>query len=123
MIRRPPRSTLFPYTTLFRSAFEFGSTLRLAMREAEMHDAFLYAEGVDALRADDRAAHARQLAAALQSFGGRVILAGEEETLAFASHGSLRVLAVPFGVQDFAQRRACWQEALRIGRASCRERV
>src|SRR2546429_10017054 len=30
MIRRPPRSTLFPYTTLFRSAFDsFG---RLASR-------------------------------------------------------------------------------------------
>src|SRR3712207_7875400 len=25
MIRRPPRSTLFPYTTLFRSGIEFGS--------------------------------------------------------------------------------------------------
>src|SRR2546430_11102234 len=24
MIRRPPRSTLFPYTTLFRSAFAIG---------------------------------------------------------------------------------------------------
>src|SRR3712207_7682650 len=24
MIRRPPRSTLFPYTTLFRSVAEFG---------------------------------------------------------------------------------------------------
>src|SRR2546426_12309208 len=24
MIRRPPRSTLFPYTTLFRSGFGFG---------------------------------------------------------------------------------------------------
>src|SRR6185436_5686879 len=24
MIRRPPRSTLFPYTTLFRSVFRFG---------------------------------------------------------------------------------------------------
>src|SRR2546430_5189244 len=24
MIRRPPRSTLFPYTTLFRSVFLFG---------------------------------------------------------------------------------------------------
>src|SRR5438034_8865970 len=30
MLRRPPRSTLFPYTTLFRSWFEMGgrSTLR-----------------------------------------------------------------------------------------------
>src|SRR3712207_6932512 len=25
MIRRPPRSTLFPYTTLFRSAISYGS--------------------------------------------------------------------------------------------------
>src|SRR2546422_1955266 len=25
MIRRPPRSTLFPYTTLFRSPFDAGS--------------------------------------------------------------------------------------------------
>src|SRR5256885_9229366 len=25
MIRRPPRSTLFPYTTLFRSSIHFGS--------------------------------------------------------------------------------------------------
>src|SRR5258708_31242179 len=25
MIRRPPRSTLFPYTTLFRSAHEIGT--------------------------------------------------------------------------------------------------
>src|SRR2546430_7411660 len=27
MIRRPPRSTLFPYTTLFRSSFEFETIL------------------------------------------------------------------------------------------------
>src|SRR2546421_7903748 len=29
MIRRPPRSTLFPYTTLFRSAALFGGLHRL----------------------------------------------------------------------------------------------
>src|SRR5260370_18914586 len=28
MIRRPPRSTLFPYTTLFRSTQSFGSFAR-----------------------------------------------------------------------------------------------
>src|SRR2546426_9307175 len=28
MIRRPPRSTLFPYTTLFRSRPEHGETIR-----------------------------------------------------------------------------------------------
>src|SRR3712207_9321637 len=32
MIRRPPRSTLFPYTTLFRSA---GAGQRLADREGD----------------------------------------------------------------------------------------
>src|SRR3712207_9556756 len=30
MIRRPPRSTLFPYTTLFRSGLSAGIHLRLA---------------------------------------------------------------------------------------------
>src|SRR3712207_6895070 len=29
MIRRPPRSTLFPYTTLFRSRSRRGSTTRM----------------------------------------------------------------------------------------------
>src|SRR5688572_32531197 len=31
MIRRPPRSTLFPYTTLFRSASEEGDESELAV--------------------------------------------------------------------------------------------
>src|SRR2546430_4434488 len=35
MIRRPPRSTLFPYTTLFRSHTEFAELLaRLGARDA-----------------------------------------------------------------------------------------
>src|SRR5256885_11969957 len=32
MIRRPPRSTLFPYTTLFRSLFHFMQNLSDATR-------------------------------------------------------------------------------------------
>src|SRR5205085_8030296 len=32
MIRRPPRSTLFPYTTLFRSIAKFVPTSRVGMR-------------------------------------------------------------------------------------------
>src|SRR5256885_9490125 len=35
MIRRPPRSTLFPYTTLFRSG-EGHDTQRLSHRQAQM---------------------------------------------------------------------------------------
>src|SRR5437667_8247347 len=34
MIRRPPRSTLFPYTTLFRSFPDAVEGLRRAVREA-----------------------------------------------------------------------------------------
>src|SRR3712207_7280486 len=37
MIRRPPRSTLFPYTTLFRSSlFDSGSHLPAAHEHAEL---------------------------------------------------------------------------------------
>src|SRR5688572_32709014 len=40
MIRRPPRSTLFPYTTLFRSAFEVGAEKCLtALRLKRPHQA------------------------------------------------------------------------------------
>ena len=35
MIRRPPRSTLFPYTTLFRSAVNAGLTLHLKSEYGE----------------------------------------------------------------------------------------
>src|SRR2546430_8221042 len=34
MIRRPPRSTLFPYTTLFRSSLHAGGTDRALARVA-----------------------------------------------------------------------------------------
>src|SRR3712207_8561510 len=35
MIRRPPRSTLFPYTTLFRSARQFDVPRRLPLWEPQ----------------------------------------------------------------------------------------
>src|SRR5690606_40464753 len=34
LLRRPPRSTLFPYTTLFRSLPNSDSTLRMARRKS-----------------------------------------------------------------------------------------
>src|SRR5256885_13336560 len=34
MIRRPPRSTLFPYTTLFRSRFNYSASAELVWRHA-----------------------------------------------------------------------------------------
>src|SRR2546430_10357174 len=37
MIRRPPRSTLFPYTTLFRSLLAFGARAASAWEKTAMH--------------------------------------------------------------------------------------
>src|SRR5260370_26987729 len=34
MIRRPPRSTLFPYTTLFRSSSEISESVNFCVMEA-----------------------------------------------------------------------------------------
>src|ERR1039458_4607215 len=58
MIRRPPRSTLFPYTTLFRSIGEYskGMRKRVAMGASLIHRPELFLmdepfEGVDAVGA------------------------------------------------------------------------
>src|SRR2546430_15620930 len=57
MIRRPPRSTLFPYTTLFRSAaslasmsFDFGPTL---LEWMEQHAPGTYSAVVVLLRSEE----------------------------------------------------------------------
>src|SRR5256885_9476475 len=39
MIRRPPRSTLFPYTTLFRSQDDHGVRVRAADRRRHLAEA------------------------------------------------------------------------------------
>src|SRR2546422_6570914 len=38
MIRRPPRSTLFPYTTLFRSLFDQRDEIAIASHDGESVD-------------------------------------------------------------------------------------
>src|SRR3712207_8698445 len=61
MIRRPPRSTLFPYTTLFRSALgALPSVLMLAARDAATSDRLavgrsLYEEAIGLARETDQA--------------------------------------------------------------------
>src|SRR3712207_8707688 len=61
MIRRPPRSTLFPYTTLFRSREELrGEVARGTITQAE------YATIVDA---EER----RRVLASAQARGGRAL--------------------------------------------------
>src|SRR5258707_7182041 len=55
MIRRPPRSTLFPYTTLFRSPGTFAANCLLARRLAERGVRFiqLYHQGWDQHRSEE----------------------------------------------------------------------
>src|SRR2546429_5726589 len=43
MIRRPPRSTLFPYTTLFRSVLDVGGLPERALLRAAVSVAVLFA--------------------------------------------------------------------------------
>src|SRR3712207_6961059 len=38
MIRRPPRSTLFPYTTLFRSPAQVGEHLVAGVEQPQLHE-------------------------------------------------------------------------------------
>src|SRR5690349_22536305 len=60
MIRRPPRSTLFPYTTLFRSELE--TFIRLLQRETQLLPITIYLDARDV----DKAAEGR--AAAIKRF-------------------------------------------------------
>src|SRR3989442_9196455 len=53
MIRRPPRSTLFPYTTLFRSRFsDHGLEQRFLAVEVEVDRAFGHAGAARHVRED-----------------------------------------------------------------------
>src|SRR5687768_18229555 len=54
MIRRPPRSTLFPYTTLFRSGPRRRVRGRRSRGRADLHDGLQHAVRAGApLRADE----------------------------------------------------------------------
>src|SRR2546427_10641260 len=112
MIRRPPRSTLFPYTTLFRSTstqrhaglrrqvFSFGTELR------NLGPAFAQA---------DADAMLERANAAIADFGGGTRLG--------SSLGELRRLHARHRVSGLVGRRTLVLIISEIGRASCRERV
>src|SRR5258708_31556070 len=54
MIRRPPRSTLFPYTTLFRSAVTWGAVRHPSMPSGEFPVAeFLYKNSATGNRSEE----------------------------------------------------------------------
>src|SRR5260370_14676721 len=56
MIRRPPRSTLFPYTTLFRSQHHLGDMLEIQPSEVGMHLVAWLPPGIDDQAAAQQAA-------------------------------------------------------------------
>src|SRR2546430_17361531 len=107
MIRRPPRSTLFPYTTLFRSPHDRGEArVHLASLKAEPradHAAGLAKVAEDRLRAVDRHREADRL----RLFGDERVDA--DDVRAPVHERAARVARVDRGV------------GLEIGRASCRE--
>src|SRR3712207_9170363 len=103
MIRRPPRSTLFPYTTLFRSGLEIERA-RIA-REREQQELEL-----ERRRALDLAEFDRQIALSAKA---------ADVTRAEAEKRRAEIIAA----QETDAARIAQDRALEIGRASCRERV
>src|SRR5260370_25384804 len=78
MIRRPPRSTLFPYTTLFRSGLALVDELKLQVVGADGH-------GLRVAFGDNADAEARQAAEG----NAEAVVRSEEHTSELQSHLNL----------------------------------
>src|SRR3712207_9198419 len=116
MLRRPPRSTLFPYTTLFRSQ---GPKSKEVMTD-------LFGEGildVPYYYMVHRELDGMELVISRTGYSGEL---GYELYLKNASRDGLklwdRVLQAgePYGISPIGP---CHIRRIEIGRASCRERV
>src|SRR5947199_5399220 len=77
MIRRPPRSTLFPYTTLFRSFAAFPVALQLGGCDPECRSIEPWQRIADALAFGDRTG---------ESLHGRVLGEDRKSTRLNSSH-------------------------------------
>src|SRR3712207_9534352 len=102
MIRRPPRSTLFPYTTLFRSQFIVEEALKAGIEE------ILVVTGKAKRSIEDHFDSNFELEYNLQAKGKTELLKLVDETTAINLHFIRQ--SHPRGLGE-------------IGRASCRERV
>src|SRR2546429_7010268 len=78
MIRRPPRSTLFPYTTLFRSAFD----LEYIRRESVGEDLRIMLRTVPVMRSEE---HTSELQSRLHLVC-RLLLEKKKTTLHYTLH-------------------------------------
>src|SRR3712207_4280412 len=126
MIRRPPRSTLFPYTTLFRSALALRAALRQApkvilvgeMRDRETIEVALEAAEtghlvLSTLHTIDASKTVDRIIGVFPKNEEKVIRTRLAQTFRFIV--SQRLLPRADGQGRVA--------AIEIGRASCRERV
>src|SRR2546423_11057006 len=102
MIRRPPRSTLFPYTTLFRSGVEHAHVR--PDRAVAAHDAVHELRLVD--QGQRRLAHPRRQVVLERSFGA-VLGRSEEHTSELQSLAYLvcRLLLEKKKIQSFEHAR------------------
>src|SRR2546430_12625725 len=93
MIRRPPRSTLFPYTTLFRSAYYLQLSGLLALGEGETALAHSRVEQAVALFKEMR--HRYGMTVSLYAFAQVVERSGEHTSeLQSQSNLVIRLLLV-----------------------------
>src|SRR2546429_8855751 len=102
MIRRPPRSTLFPYTTLFRSGPGPGGEHRAPARRVQgvgREDLVGIERQDDARRRNEgaRVAEQQELAVALVEFVGRGV---DDCDLAIAAADGATVVARALGGDD-----------------------
>src|SRR5687767_15958273 len=100
MIRRPPRSTLFPYTTLFRSSIS-GYHIREAGSTAVQEIAFTIANGIAYVQAAvDAGLDVDEFAPRLSFFwNGHNNFLEEVSKLRAARRMCARIMAERFGAQ------------------------
>src|SRR2546427_2688968 len=86
MIRRPPRSTLFPYTTLFRSAAMLASMLRADGRRVGLYTSPHLVSFRERIRVDGEAIAEDDVA---DGFDAIATLRSEEHTSELQSQSNL----------------------------------
>src|SRR2546426_11699447 len=116
MIRRPPRSTLFPYTTLFRSEHVKGSHWVGKKNPNYWDKGKPYLDGYRAIFIRDSAAQVSAVRGERAHIQFRGFSPAERDNLVAALGSKIAVQESPW---DCALLVAMNQ----IGRASCRERV
>src|SRR3989441_12285662 len=123
MIRRPPRSTLFPYTTLFRSlelAADDQGEVEQQPADDEIREAEEEQRGYE-LHVQSGRRHVREL----QGTGVDAVAPEQRDDLAAHIHERReKHLLLPQPVcAEHAARQRERSRGREIGRASCRERV